>query len=120
MPVSDAASRRIEHRVAGADANPYLLAALDARRHASRRSSGSSTRARRWTATPTATRTPATLPAHWPEALAAFERSDFARDCLGERFARLYAQREAAEMQDFNSYVSPLEYAWYLTTALRP
>ena len=34
----------------------------------------------------------------------------------GERFARLYAQTRRGEMQDFSSYVSPLEYAWYLTT----
>jgi glutamine synthetase len=57
-----------------------------------------------------------TIPLSWPEALTVFERSDFARDCLGERFARLYAQTRRGEMQDFSSYVSALEYAWYLTT----
>ena len=43
-------------------------------------------------------------------------RSEFARDCLGERFARLYALTRRGEMQEFGSYISPLEYAWYLTT----
>ena len=41
----------------------------------------------------------------------------FVRDYLGERFARLYAQTRRGEMQDFSSYVSALEYSWYLTTS---
>jgi glutamine synthetase len=57
-----------------------------------------------------------TIPLSWPEAIAAFERSDFARRCLGERFANLYALTRRGEMQDFGSYVSPLEFSWYLTT----
>jgi glutamine synthetase len=57
-----------------------------------------------------------TIPLSWPEALAEFERSDFAGHCLGERFARLYAQTRRGEMQEFNSHVSTLEYSWYLTT----
>jgi glutamine synthetase len=57
-----------------------------------------------------------TIPLSWPEALTAFERSEFAREVLGEQFARLYAQTRRGEMQDFSSYVSPLEYSWYLTT----
>ena len=56
-----------------------------------------------------------TIPLSWPEALAVFERSSFAREWLGEPFVRLYAETRRGEMQDFNSHVSPLEYAWYLT-----
>jgi glutamine synthetase len=56
------------------------------------------------------------IPLSWPEALAAFECSGFARELLGERFARLYAKTRRGEMQDFSSHVSPLEYSWYLTT----
>jgi glutamine synthetase len=114
VPAGPPESRRVEHRVAGADANPYLLAAMvlggmlygieheldpgpvlagNAYRDAT-----------------------STLPLSWPEALATFERSEFARDWLGERFARLYAQTRRGEMQAFGSYVSPLEFAWYLTT----
>ena len=43
-------------------------------------------------------------------------QEELARDVLGERFASLYAQTRRGEMQDFRSYVSPLDYAWYLTT----
>jgi glutamine synthetase len=38
------------------------------------------------------------------------------RRYLGERFSGLYAGTRRGEMQDFNSYVSALEHAWYLTT----
>jgi glutamine synthetase len=114
VPAGPPDSRRVEHRVAGADANPYLLAAmvLGGMLHGIERQldpgpvlAGNAYR----DSTPT-------IPLSWPEALTAFERSEFARDCLGERFARLYAQTRRGEMQDFSSYVSALEYAWYLTT----
>jgi glutamine synthetase len=114
VPAGPPASRRVEHRVAGADANPYLLAAmvLGGILHGIERKldpgpvlAGNAYRD-----------TTPTIPLTWPEALIAFERSAFARDLFGERFARLYSQTRRGEMQDFNSYVSPLEYSWYLTT----
>jgi glutamine synthetase len=114
VPAGPAEGRRVEHRVAGADANPYLLAAmvlggmLLGLEHALEPGPVLAGNAYR-DATPT-------IPLSWSEALAAFERSEFARDLLGERFARLYAQTRRGEMQDFGSYVSPLEYSWYLTT----
>ena len=36
------------------------------------------------------------------------------REYLGDRFCALYAAVKRGEMEDFQSYVSPLEYAWYL------
>jgi len=114
VPAGSPDSRRVEHRVAGADANPYLLAAmvLGGMLHGLERKldpgpvlAGNAYRDTR-----------PTIPLSWPEALAEFERSDFARDCLGERFARLYAQTRRGEMQEFHSHVSALEYSWYLTT----
>jgi glutamine synthetase len=58
-----------------------------------------------------------TIPLSWPEALTAFEHSEFVREYLGERFTRLYAETRRGEMQDFSSYVTALEYSWYLTTS---
>ena len=52
-----------------------------------------------------------------PAELLLVERSEFARDYLGERFATLFACTRRGEMQDFSSYVTPLEYSWYLTTS---
>jgi glutamine synthetase len=112
VPHGPPASRRVEHRVAGADANPYVLAAmvLGGMLHGLERQldpglplDGNAYRD-----------TTPVLPLSWPEALAAFECSEFARDCLGERFARLYAQTRRGEMQEFASYVTALEYSWYL------
>jgi glutamine synthetase len=115
VPAGPPASRRVEHRVAGAEANPYLLAAMVlAGMHLGITQgldpgpvlAGNAYR----------DKTPS-IPLSWPEALAAFERSAFARDYLGERFAQLYARTRRGEMQDFSSYVSALEYSWYLTTS---
>ena len=114
VPAGPPDGRRVEHGVAGADANPYLLAAmvLGGMLHGigNRLDPGP-------VLAGNAYRDPRpTIPLSWPEAIAAFERSDFARQCLGERFATLYALTRRGEMQDFNSYVSPLEFSWYLTT----
>ena len=115
VPAGAPASRRVEHRVAGADANPYLLSAmvlagmLHGIGHALDPGPVLSGNAYR-DSTPT-------IPLSWPEALAVFERSEFAREWLGEAFVRLYARTRRGEMQDFGSHVSPLDYAWYLTTS---
>jgi glutamine synthetase len=112
VPHGPPASRRVEHRVAGADANPYLLASmvLAGMLHGIERQldPGAPLAGNAYRDT-----TPS-LPLSWPEALAAFESSEFARDCLGERFAGLYARTRRGEMQEFASHVTALEYAWYV------
>lgn len=115
IPVSDAGSRRVEHRVAGADANPYLLAAavlagihhgLTQRPDPGPPLEGNAYR-----------KSDPSLPITWPEAAAVFERSAFVRDYFGERFQRLFATTRRGEMQAFELNVSPLEYDWYVTTS---
>ena len=115
VPHGPPASRRVEHRVAGADANPYLLTAVVlAGMHlgiTKQLDPGPVLAGNAYRDT-----TP-TIPTTWPEALAAFERSDFIKDYLGPRFASLYAATRRGEMQEFMSHVSALDYAWYLTTS---
>jgi glutamine synthetase len=115
VPHGPPASRRVEHRLAGADANPYLLAAIVlAGMHVGltrKLDPGPVLAGNAYRDT-----TP-TIPLSWPESLSVFERSEFAREYLGERFARLYAQTRRGEMRDFGSYVPPLDYDWYLTTS---
>jgi glutamine synthetase len=115
VPAGPPASRRVEHRLAGAEANPYLLSAMVlAGMHLGitrRLDPGPVLAGNAYRDT-----TP-TIPLSWPEALTAFERSDFVREYLGERFTRLYAATRRGEMQDFGSYVTALEYSWYLTTS---
>jgi glutamine synthetase len=115
VPAGPPDSRRVEHRVAGADANPYLLAAivlagihlgLTRRLDPGPVLAGNAYRD-----------TTPTIPLSWSAALDAFDRSDFAREYLGERFARLFAQTRRGEMQDFTSYVPAIDYDWYLTTS---
>jgi glutamine synthetase len=115
IPHGPPAGRRVEHRVAGADANPYLLASvvlagmhhgITHRLDPGAPLAGNAYRDGR-----------ATIPLTWPEALAAFERSEFVRQYLGDAFTDLYVMTRRGEMQEFNSYISPLDYAWYLTTS---
>jgi glutamine synthetase len=108
-------SRRVEHRIAGADANPYLLAAIVLggmhRGLVQKLDPGPVLAGNAYR-----DNTPS-IPLSWPEALTAFEHSAFVRDCLGDRFARLYAQTRRGEMMDFCSHVPALDYDWYLTTS---
>jgi glutamine synthetase len=115
VPVSDANNRRIEHRVAGADANPYLLtAAVLAGIHQGI--------TRKLDPGPPLTgnayRNAATsLPISWPEAALAFEASDLMRAYLGDKFHRLFLTTRRGELHAFEAHVTPLEYEWYVRTS---
>ncbi|MGH8264588.1 MAG: glutamine synthetase family protein, partial [Steroidobacteraceae bacterium] len=113
VPVSDAANRRLEHRVAGADANPYLLAAwvlagihfgMERKLEAPAALVGNAYR----------DNDGELLPTHWATAFDRFERSAIAREYLGERFVQLYATTRRGELEDFSSHITPLEIEWYL------
>jgi glutamine synthetase len=115
VPHGPAASRRVEHRIAGADANPYLLAAavlggmhlgLTRQLDPGPVLAGNAYR----------DHTP-TIPLSWPEALTAFERSTFVSDYLGERLKRLYTETRRGEMLEFQSQVPALDYDWYLASS---
>lgn len=115
IPVSDAKNRRIEHRVAGADANPYLLcAAVLAGMHygiTGKMDPGAPLQGNAYRDTKP------TLPITWPEAARAFERSEFAREYFGERFQNLFLTTRRGELQAFESHVTTLEYDWYVTAS---
>jgi len=112
VPASDADNLRIEHRLAGADANPYLVLAwvLAGMLH------GLENRFE-----PPAVLTGNAyvqdgepLPTTWAQAIGKFADSEFARTALGAKFVHLYSTVKRAEMAEFNSYVTPLEIARYL------
>ena len=115
VPPSGATDRRLEHRVAGADVNPYLLTAivLAGMHHglACGRDPGPPLAGNAYHVSAEAT----PLPVHWPVALERFRRSTVLREYLGSRFVDLYAGVKAAELADFSSHVSPLEFDWLLT-----
>ncbi len=115
IPADAPENRRVEHRVAGADANPYLLtAAVLAGIHhgiATGLDPGAAV-----TGNPYHDHE-ASLPGSWEEALRGFERSRFVADYLGADFRRLFATTRRAEFQAFSRQITPLEYDWYLGTA---
>jgi len=117
VPASDAANLRIEHRLAGADANPYLVVAwvLAGIHHGLTRkleppplTTGNAYEQPGHFAGSEA------LPIHWSEAVERFARSLTATQYLGERFVNLYATVKRAECQEFATHVTPLEIARYL------
>jgi glutamine synthetase len=112
VPASDAANLRLEHRLAGADANPYLVTAWIL--------AGIHDGLTRKLEPPPVTTGNAyeqagePLPLVWSEALERFSASAFAKHYFGEKFTHLFATVKRAEMQEFNSHVTPLEVARYL------
>jgi len=112
VPASDADNLRLEHRLAGADANPYLVVAwvlagihlgLTQRVEPPPVTTGN---AYEQPGEP--------LPIHWNDAIERFARSETARQYFGERFVHLFGTVKRAEMQEFATHVTPLEIQRYL------
>ena len=112
IPPGAASARRIEHRVAGADANPYLVLAivlagiLHGLEH--RLDPGPETIGNAYDqpAEP--------LPLTWESAIAAFKAGTTLRSYLGNRLCALYAACREGERDRFHGVITPTEYAWYL------
>jgi len=111
IPHSDPANVRIEHRIAGADANPYLVtAAVLAGILQGLEEPGD----------PGA---PITGNAYeqtehrelfWRDTLRDFLASDFVLRHFGERFRHIYGQQKLKELRSFSREVTTLEIDWYL------
>jgi glutamine synthetase len=113
VPAGPAASRHVEHRMAGADANLYLAAAAVLAAAATGIEAGLDPGA------PVAGNGYAqsgehTLPGSWREALAAAEHSQFLRQELGAEFMKIFLAIKQQECARFSAEVSELDYAWYL------
>jgi glutamine synthetase len=114
VPAGPDAARRIEHRVAGADASPYLaLAAVLAGIH-------HGLERRLDPGPPVAGNAYAevapSLPLSWEQAIDALEAAAVLPQYLGAEFCRLYRVCRAAERDRFADLITPAEYAWYLAT----
>lgn len=112
IPLSVPAATRIEHRVAGADANPYLviaavLAGIDyglehaleplAETVGDREPEGAGR-----------------LPDTWEKGLDAFRESPFIADYLGAEYRRMFSACKEQEQMSFRRQVPRQEYATYL------
>ncbi len=112
IPPSDAASRRIEHRVAGAEANPYLVVAavlagihhgiahgLDAGdKHAGNAGA----------------EVDPELPLSLWQAIPALRNARLLPEYFGSDYLEIYADVKQAEFDAFMAAIHEREYAWYL------
>lgn len=116
IPASDADNRRIEHRLAGADANPYLVVAwvlAGIHRGLARGAEPPPPLAgNAYRQDGPAGHAP--LPMHWATAIPRFADSTLAAEYLGRPFTQLFTTVKQAELDDFSSYVTPLEIEWYM------
>ena len=112
IPESDPANLRIEHRVAGADANPYLvtaciLAGID---HGLKNriqppamiEEGSKVRPK------------ARIPTRWDRALDRFARSKVLPAYLGARWCQHFLINRRAECERYHNLVPITDFEWYL------
>jgi len=118
VPAGLPPSRHIEHRVAGADANPYLaLAALLAGVHlglTERLDPGPPVVGDGYAQ---AVSSGERLPSNWFAAVDAFAASKTMRDYLGDRFVDMYAIVKRTEQDRFFAEVPPIDYDWCLKNA---
>ena len=113
IPAGEPASRRIEHRVAGADANPYLVVAsvLAGMHHGMANEIEPPPPSEGDVAAEEGT-----LPGSWLHAIEALERGTILPGYLGEDFLRVFAACRRHERLSYEANVSPLEIEWYLRT----
>ena len=111
IPHSNEANTRIEHRIAGADANVYLVTAtvLAGMLHGLENGFDPGPPVVGNAYEQTEIRTP-----YWRQAIDDFMGSDFIREQFGESFRHIYGQQKLKEMHTFYTQVTTLEYDWYL------
>jgi len=114
IPLSEPEAMRIEHRVAGADANPYLTLAtvLAGAIHGI----VSQLEPQPPTVGDAYRQHPASLPDTWERALEAFEGSSFIAEYLSASYRELYCACKWQELNTFKRQVTPMEYNAYLRT----
>lgn len=115
IPAGDIRARRIEHRPAGVDANPYLVAAtvLAGIRHGlkHRIDPGPEVTGNGYEA-----ETTVVIPEDWRSAIKLAQGSSFLKDALGEDMHRTFTAVKAAEYARVMRTVSEVDFDLYLHT----
>ena len=115
VPGGPANTRHIEHRICGADANPYLAAAaiLAGIHHGIREDidPGNPVEGNGYA------QAKELLPTDWLTSLRALEQSSWARDAFGTEFLGVYLAVKRAEYRQFMSEVGEQDWRWYLNQA---
>ena len=112
VPNGPAHARRIEHRVTGADANPYLVVAaiLAGIYHGivNKCDPGAPAEGNACDIVDE------NIPFYLPSALKRLRNSEPMREYFGPNYVDVYAETKILEYDKFNSEISALEYDWYL------
>jgi glutamine synthetase len=112
IPIGGGAARRIEHRVAGAEANPYLVlaTALAGLHH------GITNKTDPGPPCPgnAGERLDPGLPFRPHRALDRMAEGTFLASYLGADYLRTYVACKARELESFGAHIGPVEYDWYL------
>ena len=115
VPGGPQESRHVEHRVCGADANPYLAAAaIIAAAHdgiLQRMDPGPAVEGNGYA------QTHRLLPTDWLSALDALDDSAWARERFGEDFMRVYLAIKREEYRQYMSEVGEQDWRWYMHQA---
>ncbi len=112
VPSGEPTSRRLEHRPAGADANPYLvMAATLAGVHHGLTNKVDPGKPIVGDA---AQQVPPSLPAIWVDALRAFDDAKILPDYFGAEYWDIYSKIRWSEFHEFNDHISALEYDRFL------
>ena len=112
IPISDAKNLRFEHRVSGADANPYLVAAaiLSGVHYGITHQCNPGKMIQEFEVISLNQ----TIPNRWNKAIDEFEDSKILPNYLGEEFCRTFIANRRFEESEFNNNISDIDYSWYL------
>jgi glutamine synthetase len=116
IPAGPPASRHVEHRVAGADANPYLVAAL-VLGAMQRGIEGRIDPGPPVTGNGYEQAARGELPTHWQAALDRAAGSEFLAWAMGPEFLKVFLAIKRQECEKFGALVSDRDYEWYLDSA---
>ncbi len=115
IPGGNVKATRVEHRISGADANPYLVVAailagihhgLTNKLDCGPRVKGNSEELNI-----------APLPTAWVNSLDLFGKSQIVRSAFGADFQNVYTQLKQVERSSFERVVTPLDHLWYSQVA---
>jgi glutamine synthetase len=112
IPLSGPANTRLEHRVAGADANPYLVvAAVLAGIH-----HGLSESVEPGPMIPEGAQIDyqITVPVRWPKALDAFDAGEILVRYIGADYRDLFSKCRREEEGNYNAEIPTKDFEWYL------
>jgi glutamine synthetase len=112
IPLSSSANSRVEHRVAGADSNPFLVVAsvLAGIHHGITQKCEPGKMVREGAVLEHVV----TLPIRWPLALDAFDAGTILPGYLGEEYHQLFSMCRREEEDQFNSQIPPKDFEWYM------